>query len=248
MAKVYLAGPLFTKQDRDLLEQIAEIVPKSGHEVHVPHLHSTDAARKDSESRRAVYEANISAIDGCDCIVALLDGVDVDSGTAFEVGYAKALDIPVMGIRTDYRTLGSEGTVNLMIQESCDRFTWSPTADLKMVRLDLEKFLSSEAMRVGRLVRDNVPKLVSKAGYGDISFREASKEEMPKLLKKKILEEAKELMHADWSHEQEEIGDLLEVLETLIETRGFDRESLRMVKQKKLRERGGFKKCMVLEG
>ena len=48
----------------------------------------------------------------------VLDGVDVDSGTAWEIGYAHALDKPVYGLRTDFRTLGIEGTVNLMIERS----------------------------------------------------------------------------------------------------------------------------------
>ena len=48
----------------------------------------------------------------------MLDGVDVDSGTAWEIGYAYAKGKPVFGLRTDFRTLGIEGTVNLMIERS----------------------------------------------------------------------------------------------------------------------------------
>lgn len=51
-------------------------------------------------------------------MVAVLDGADVDSGTAWEIGYAYAKGKPVLGLRTDFRTLGIEGNVNLMIESS----------------------------------------------------------------------------------------------------------------------------------
>ena len=51
-------------------------------------------------------------------MVAVLDGVDVDSDTVWEVGYAYARRLPVYGLWTDFRTLGIEGTVNLRIKRS----------------------------------------------------------------------------------------------------------------------------------
>ena len=52
-----------------------------------------------------------------DIVVAVLDGVDVDSGTAWEIGYAYSREKPIIGIRTDFRTL-SDGIVNLMVEMS----------------------------------------------------------------------------------------------------------------------------------
>ena len=43
-------------------------------------------------------------------------GVDVDSGTVWEIGYAYAHGLIVYGLRTDFRILGIEGVVNLMIE------------------------------------------------------------------------------------------------------------------------------------
>ena len=47
-----------------------------------------------------------------------LDGTDVDSGTAAEIGYAAALHKPVVGLRLDLRVTGdNEATiVNLQIE------------------------------------------------------------------------------------------------------------------------------------
>ena len=62
-----------------------------------------------------------AAIDVCDVVVALLDGTQVDDGTAWEIGYAFAKGKPVVGIRTDFRNAGDtdHGKVNAMIEGSC---------------------------------------------------------------------------------------------------------------------------------
>ena len=59
-------------------------------------------------------------------MIALLDGSQVDDGTAWEIGYfyaRKSSEQKVIGIRTDFRRAGeSEGAVvNPMIECSCDR-------------------------------------------------------------------------------------------------------------------------------
>lgn len=64
-----------------------------------------------------VGAANVALIDRASAMLALLDGVDVDSGTAAEIGYACAR-IPVVGLRTDVRPAGdNEGAVvNLQVE------------------------------------------------------------------------------------------------------------------------------------
>jgi len=57
--------------------------------------------------------------------MAVLDGLQVDDGTAWEMGYFYARKSPeqkIIGIRTDFRRAGeNEGTVvSAMIEESCD--------------------------------------------------------------------------------------------------------------------------------
>jgi len=63
-----------------------------------------------------VGRRNAEAIRGCRLLVACLDGSDVDSGTASEVGYASALGIRCHGVRTDLRESGERGAiVNLQV-------------------------------------------------------------------------------------------------------------------------------------
>lgn len=66
----------------------------------------------------SVFGRNRHALDRAKVVVAVLDGPDVDSGTAWEVGYAFAKGIPVVGVRFDYRQSGEDGSVNLMIRHS----------------------------------------------------------------------------------------------------------------------------------
>ena len=61
---------------------------------------------------------NALAINESDIIIAVLDGVDVDSGTAAEIGYGSALGKTVIGYRGDFRlSADNEGsTVNLQVE------------------------------------------------------------------------------------------------------------------------------------
>ncbi len=53
-------------------------------------------------------------------MVVMLDcvGADLDLGTAREIGYDNAQVLSVYGLRAEFRTLGIEGVVNLMIKRS----------------------------------------------------------------------------------------------------------------------------------
>jgi len=55
---------------------------------------------------------------GADIVVAVIDGADADSGTAWEMGYAYAHNKPVIAVRTDFRRVGMHEQVNLMLEES----------------------------------------------------------------------------------------------------------------------------------
>jgi len=57
-------------------------------------------------------------IDECDAILAVLDGTDVDSGTAAEIGYGFARGKPILGYRGDFRLCADNegGIVNLQVE------------------------------------------------------------------------------------------------------------------------------------
>lgn len=117
MRTVYLAAPLFSEAELDFNRMLRDEIKSSGFNVFLPQEDSNNV--KDRDDRQSIiFSKNEAAIDKSDIIVAVVDGADVDSGTAWEIGYAYARGKSILGIRTDFRTLGIEGTVNLMIERS----------------------------------------------------------------------------------------------------------------------------------
>lgn len=80
-----------------------------------------DSREKKSEwikLNRIIAENNKRGIIKSDGILAILDGTDVDSGTASEIGYGAALNKKICGYRSDFRSSGdNEGAiVNLQVE------------------------------------------------------------------------------------------------------------------------------------
>lgn len=86
--KVYLAGPFFNLTQRWLVEEARSQLLAQGLEVFSP-LHEIGPGPAE-----IVAEADLRGLHECDRLLALVDGGDV--GTIFEVGYAKANEIPVV--------------------------------------------------------------------------------------------------------------------------------------------------------
>lgn len=117
MRTVYLAAPLFSEAERDFNRRLRDEIKKAGFNVFLPQEDSNNI--KEEKNRQAIiFNKNTEAIESSDMVVAVIDGTDVDSGTSWEIGYAFAKGKPLLGLRTDFRTLGAEGTVNLMIERS----------------------------------------------------------------------------------------------------------------------------------
>ena len=117
MKTVYLAAPLFSQAELDFNHKLKDVIEKVGMNVFLPQEDSNDTG-DERNRQQIIFSKNLAAIEKSDILVAVLDGVDIDSGTAWEIGYAYAQGKPVFGLRTDFRTLGIEGTVNLMIERS----------------------------------------------------------------------------------------------------------------------------------
>ena len=74
--------------------------------------------QKWKEINPIIGKNNKDAILESNGLVAVLDGTDVDSGTASEIGYAAAFRKPVLGYRGDFRlSADNEGSiVNLQVE------------------------------------------------------------------------------------------------------------------------------------
>lgn len=75
------------------------------------------AADRAREFGIEVGARNAAAIVSAALLIAQLDGQEVDAGTAAEVGYAAALGLPCLAIRSDLRASGEPGMrVNLQLE------------------------------------------------------------------------------------------------------------------------------------
>jgi nucleoside 2-deoxyribosyltransferase len=135
--KLYLASPLgFAESTRLFMEHLAARLGDHAEVLNpwddpepailyqpVKHLptHDERIARW-QEINTAIGRANQQMIDDADTMVAVLDGVDVDSGTASEIGYGFARGKRIYGLRTDFRQSGENegGLVNLQVRYFID--------------------------------------------------------------------------------------------------------------------------------
>lgn len=105
--------------------------------------------------KEEIGKANFDAIRQCDLLVAGLDGCDVDSGTATEIGFAYALGRPIIGYRDDLRSANDHpsGVINLQTEYAvCANGTIVHTlADLTETIKTVIHSLRSEALSIPRL-------------------------------------------------------------------------------------------------
>lgn len=133
MVRIYLASPLgFADSTRHFMEHLIERIAP-----HVEVSNPWDDKRFEAEFARIALvdsraeakaalaeintelgRANAESIRQADGVVGILDGVDVDSGTAAEIGFAFALGKRCYGLRTDFRLAGDNpgSIVNLQVQ------------------------------------------------------------------------------------------------------------------------------------
>lgn len=218
MARILVAGTTESLGGRALTERVAARIRADGH----------DAALLGATPLPEVREA--------DAVVCLLDGPVPPPAAVAAAATAHALGKPALALHT--HALGDA---------MATLFTQSATAhDEADLAGPLAAFYAYVRPFAGRLVRDEVPRLVREAGHA-VRFREAGPDERPRYLKRKVAEEAAELLAADGAEEREEVADLLEALEAFLQARGIARDELRAAKAEKRRRRGAFERGYVVE-
>lgn len=95
MIRIYFAGPLFTTYERRFIDECAAKLRAEGFEVFVPH-EGMKASQTDGQSdwekmdlrEKAlhVFEKDYAGISWANVLIAMLDGTQVDDGTATEIG------------------------------------------------------------------------------------------------------------------------------------------------------------------
>jgi nucleoside 2-deoxyribosyltransferase len=111
--RAYVAGPLFDEGERWWMEKVDALVADAGFVTFLPHR---DNPPKDEFNVRAIFENDKRGIDECDVVVASLNGIATDDGTAWELGYAYAKGKYIIGLYTDWRMRFEHEVVNLMME------------------------------------------------------------------------------------------------------------------------------------
>ncbi len=150
--KLYLANPLgFTESGwHFLFETLLPRLNKLGFEVINPWEHMEgmswdsillETQKLSPEENKGIAHKNEEDIRRADIVLAVLDGVDVDSGVAAEIGFAFAIGKMILGYRGDFRVTGD-----------------NPSA---RVNLQVEWFITSSGGRVARSLSE-LDKVLSK--------------------------------------------------------------------------------------
>jgi nucleoside 2-deoxyribosyltransferase len=123
--RCYLASPLgFSEAGRHYYEQVylpalrEHVDPVDPWTMTDPEEFAAAAAEDRVQAFGIeVGRRNAAAIYAAHLLIAQLDGQEVDAGTAAEVGYAAALGLPCLAIRSDLRASGEPGMrVNLQLE------------------------------------------------------------------------------------------------------------------------------------
>lgn len=132
--KVYLAGPLFSEAERSWTRHMRRVLEKAAPGIRFiwPYelitKHEIEALGPE-RAKREIFDRDRRALDDSDAVIAVLDGTQVDDGTAWEIGYffASKPGAPIIGIRTDFRQAGDlpGSLANIMIERACSHIVRS---------------------------------------------------------------------------------------------------------------------------
>ncbi|GLC88963.1 nucleoside 2-deoxyribosyltransferase [Lysinibacillus piscis] len=122
--KAYLANGLFSLGDRIVNEQLAAAIRAA-----IPHIDLYVPQENDAINDKSAYadslaiaEADLAKLQQSDVLIAVLDGVEIDSGVAAEIGAFAMLGRPIVGVLTDVRQQGrdNQAKIEALIQDGLE--------------------------------------------------------------------------------------------------------------------------------
>lgn len=98
-------------------------------------------------------------------------------------------------------------------------------------------------MKYNKLVRDKIPEIIKRDGNKSITHI-ADDQEYWEKLKEKLKEEVDEFLK---NSTEEELADILEVIYAICDFKKIDRQKLELLRKKKAKKRGEFRKKIILD-
>ena len=106
--KAYLANGLFSIGDRYVNEVIAqnlrEAIPQI--DLYVPQENDAINDKNSYADSLTIARADLEGLKDSDVLIAVIDGVEIDSGVAAEIGAFSMLNRPIVALFSDVRQLG----------------------------------------------------------------------------------------------------------------------------------------------
>ncbi|HEY4622479.1 nucleoside 2-deoxyribosyltransferase [Solibacillus sp. FSL R7-0668] len=106
--KAYLANGLFSIGDRYVNEVIARelraAIPQI--DLYVPQENDAINDKNTYADSLAIAEADLNSLKESDVLIAVIDGVEIDSGVAAEIGAFSMLNRPIVALFSDVRQQG----------------------------------------------------------------------------------------------------------------------------------------------
>jgi nucleoside 2-deoxyribosyltransferase len=152
--RIYMAGPLFSLHERNFLEYIVKYLSDEikyldeKRDFFLPHRDAGDLGVIGEKDE--IFSVDINYLDKAEIVIAILDGTDVDSGTAVELGFAYARGKKIFGVLTDHRSFKRNKIehLNNMVWGVCEEgktlILVNEIADLKRLSNGLEHFLEGK--------------------------------------------------------------------------------------------------------
>lgn len=112
MKKGYLANGLFGLGDRLVNELVAKAIRQTipGVDLYVPQENAAINDKSAFANSEQIAAADITALKESDFLVAVIDGVEIDSGVAAEIGAFSMLNRPIFALFTDSRQQGRDNS------------------------------------------------------------------------------------------------------------------------------------------
>ncbi len=137
--KVYLAGPMFNKAEKDFNVTVATILEENGYSVFLPQRDGIEGykliGKNEQEITRMIFDEDTSAILSADILFMVLDGRVPDEGACVELGIAYANKKRCYGIKTDVRTAENAMDLNPLIAGCFINIIKDPDGDKALSRL-----------------------------------------------------------------------------------------------------------------
>ncbi len=113
--KAYLANGLFSLGDRLVNEQLAAAMREAnpGIELYVPQENDAINDKTAYADSLAIAQADLEMLQKSDVLIAVIDGVEIDSGVAAEIGAFAMLNRPIVGVFTDVRQQGRDNMMKI---------------------------------------------------------------------------------------------------------------------------------------